>query len=84
MPQKNKVPIHPTFGGKLHWWRRDRKKSLRGLALEAGCSWGLISHLEKQRTNPSYPTACKLAKALGVPVEYLWDHTPPPDSTPRG
>ena len=77
-------PIHPYFGASVRWWRLERGLSVRGLTGEAGMSPSLVSAYERHLTNPKYDKACKLAKTLGVPVSYLWDHDPPPDRPPSG
>ncbi len=68
--------VHPTFGGKLKHWRQDRGLSLRDLEDLSGVSYGMIGQLERGVTNPSYETASRLAKALRIPVQYLWDLAP--------
>jgi len=74
MPAK----VHPYFGAKLRFWRCIRGFGSKELGRRAGISESLVSHYENGKTNPSYETACKLAQVLGLPIEYLWDHQPPP------
>ncbi len=74
MPAK----VHPYFGAKLRFWRCIRGFGSKDLGRRALISESLVSHYESGKTNPSYDTACKLAEVLGVPIEYLWDHQPPP------
>jgi len=70
--------LHPYFGAKLRFWRCIRGFGSKDLGRRAGISESLVSHYESGKTNPSYETAYKLADVLGIPVEYLWDHQPPP------
>jgi transcriptional regulator with XRE-family HTH domain len=41
------------------------------LASRAGVSKGVLLQIEKERTNPSIATLCRLADALGVALAYL-------------
>jgi len=71
-------PIHPTFGAKVRWWRRERGLTLEELAARARISREIITAYETGRSNPSYDFTCRLAIELEVPTEYLWDHMPAP------
>ena len=71
--------IHPTIGPKIKYYRKLRGWSLRTLAEHTDMGWGLIGRYERRKTAPQYPNVLKLAKALGVSIEQLWDHSPPPN-----
>ena len=81
--EKPDGPIHPTFGENLKWWREERGLSQRALGRATGIAWSTIRAYERFLSNPSYGYCCKLAKALGIPTEYLWDHRAPPIRPPE-
>ena len=61
-----------TFGERLAAKRRDKGWSQRALARHAGVSHTIIADLEKgARRSISTDAAKKLARALGVSVDYL-------------
>ncbi len=70
--------IHPHTGPKIRFYRMLRGWSLRELERYSGVGWGLIGRYEKRQTAPQYEKTGLIAKALGVTLAHLWDHTPPP------
>ena len=66
------------MGANLRYWREARGLGVNALGSLAGVAPSMISALELGGTNATYGTMMKLARALGVGVEYLWDHHPPP------
>ncbi len=73
---------HPTLGGNLYWWRLTRRLSHRELGARAGLAYRSVGAWETGERDPSYDEACRLAEALEIPVQYLWDHVPAPLSPP--
>ena len=71
-------PLHPYFGWNVRWFRKMRGLGVNELAEKACVSASLVSAYERRTTNPKYDKAVKLAEVLEIPVEYLWDHRPPP------
>jgi len=71
-------PVHPTLGKKLRWYRRRAGLSQRDLERLSRIPFSQISAWERGKTTPNYARTAALAKALGVPIEWLWDHTPAP------
>ena len=70
--------VHPFLGPKLRYHREQQKLSLRALGELSGVSYTLIGKVERLETNLSYQNTIKVAKALGIPINVLWDHYPPP------
>ena len=61
-----------TFGERLAGKRREKRWSQRGLARHAGVSHTIVADVEKgARHAISTDAARKLARALGVSVDYL-------------
>lgn len=84
------MDVHPTIGPKIRWYRQARGCSVRELGRRSGVPFSLISRYERAAANPTYANALRLAKALGVGIDTLWDHTPAPafpvhpEETPAG
>ncbi len=76
------VKIHPYTGPKIRFYRKLQSLALRELARRSGVNWGLIGRYENRKTAPQYEKVGHIAKALDVPLEHLWDHTPPPKCEP--
>lgn len=70
--------VHPTMGKKLQWFREQRDLSVRGLAEKANVSPSLVSKVERGKATLGYERCQRLAQALGIPPEWLWDHGPIP------
>ena len=68
--------VHPFLGPKLRYHREQRQLSLRDLSELSGVSYTLIGKVERLETNLSYQNTIKVAKALGIPINVLWDHYP--------
>lgn len=66
--------VNPHQGPNLRHWRQARKLSLRALAAQAGVLYSSIGQYERGDAEMPYENALKLAKALGIPVAYIWDH----------
>lgn len=73
-----KKPIHPFMGGNVRFCRDMRGLTQVALAELAGLSLDFLKSVETGRANLSYPSAKQLADCLDVPIEYIWDHRPPP------
>lgn len=58
----------PVFGGLLARWRKTRRMSQLGLALEAEISSRHVSFIETGRARPSREMVLRLAQALDVPL----------------
>ena len=67
-----------TFGDRLRALREAAGLSIYELAKRAGLSRTAVSRIEQDERQPSYETAVKLARALGVSVAAFDD--PPADS----
>lgn len=76
---KEPGPIHPYFAGNLRYWRSQKRMSVEDLAKSTGLAKRTIYAYEARLANPRYISACKIAKALGIRVDLIWDHQPPPD-----
>lgn len=74
--------IHPHFGANVRWYRKMRGLGVNELARKASVSPSLVSAYELGKTNPRYRSALLIAEALQIPVEYVWDHRPPPGAPP--
>ena len=61
------------FGERLQRLRQAKGLSRRQLESQAAIPHGIVSRLERsaQRAYPSVPVAMRLAKVLGVSVDYL-------------
>ena len=61
-----------SFGERLRHIRARRGLGVRQLEILAGVPHGIVSRLERHtRTHPSLPVAVKLARALGVTLDWL-------------
>ncbi|GIX46091.1 MAG: hypothetical protein KatS3mg131_0302 [Candidatus Tectimicrobiota bacterium] len=61
-----------SFGERLYWVRKQRGFGLHWLSAAAGIDCGLISLIERgKRSWNSVPVAKRLARALGVTLDYL-------------
>lgn len=58
-----------TFGERV---RRLRTGTLRDLAKQIGISPAFLSDLENNKRTPGADTLHRLAKALGVSMDFLW------------
>ncbi len=61
-------PSGPGIGGLIQHWRRRRRLSQLGLALDAGISQRHLSFVESGRSTPSREMVLRLAEHLAVPV----------------
>jgi len=71
------------MGPNLAYWRTAKGLGVNELARLSTVSASLISGVELGKHNCTYGQACKLAIALGITVDYLWDHRPPPATPER-
>jgi transcriptional regulator with XRE-family HTH domain len=79
MRKPKSTSTHPTIGPKIEWHRRHRLGwTLRELSRRSGVTYTLIGRWERQDADPDFGQASKLAHALGISVETLWDTSPPP------
>ena len=67
---------HPYTGPNLRYYRNQRRLSLRELEALTGIAYTAIGKYERGESEMPYQNACKLAKALGIPVQLIWDHIP--------
>ena len=64
-----------SVAGNLQKWRQRRRMSVSALARAAGVSKSTISELERHSGNPSLDTLWALARALEIPLGFLFtDH----------
>ena len=73
---------HPYFAANLAWYVKASRLSYAEIERRCGTSKSLISRYANGKGFPRYHTCYKLAKALGVSIEALWDHVPPPTFKP--
>lgn len=74
MLRKGDQQIINAFGRKLRKFRKEKKWSIRDLALEADIDHALVGKYELGQTAPTLPTIYRLAAALGVsPADLLPD-----------
>ena len=64
-----------TFGEKLMYSRKQQKISQNTLGKKANVSGSIIGKYERGEMNPSITIAKKLAKILGVTIDYLAGET---------
>lgn len=77
------MPVHPTLGRNLRWYRDQRGITGPELAHRAQISKGFLSDLEQGKANVGYEVACRIAAALGIHVSLIWDHREPPFDKPE-
>jgi transcriptional regulator with XRE-family HTH domain len=65
-----------AFGKRLRALRDEAELTQEGLARFAGLSVSSVAKLEAGAVAPSFATACKLARALGVSVAAFDDDEP--------
>jgi transcriptional regulator with XRE-family HTH domain len=71
----NNASALQSVAGNLQKWRLRRRMSVSGLARAAGVSKSTISELERHSGNPSLDTLWALARALEIPLGFLFtDH----------
>lgn len=61
-----------TFGERLRRLRKDRNFTMDTLCADIAISKGFLSDLENSKREPGAATLYRLAKALGVSMDYLW------------
>ncbi len=59
------------FGAALRQSRQEKGISIERLSRKVGINAGNLSKLETGKTVPRLDTACRLASAIGVPVQTL-------------
>ncbi|HWK44480.1 MAG TPA: helix-turn-helix domain-containing protein [Stellaceae bacterium] len=72
------------IGSKLRTLRLERKLSISDLAMKAGVSAGIISQIERGKSNPSMKTLQRIRTALGVSLWAFLDHSPSETSQDPG
>lgn len=75
--------IHPQTGPKIRYYRALRGWSLREVEDRSGVSFSLIASYERREVAPQYEKVARLARALGVSPNHLWDMEPPPQAQPK-
>jgi transcriptional regulator with XRE-family HTH domain len=68
------------IGTKLRALRSDRSMSIADLAAKAGVSAGIISQIERGKSNPSMKTLQRIRTALGVSLWAFLEQPPPATS----
>lgn len=71
---------HPTIGEKIRHFREQRGWTLSELGERSGINFRLISTWERREADPDFAQTSRLAKALRVSVERLWNAKPAPKS----
>lgn len=61
-----------SLGARLRALRLEREFSIAELARQVGVTSGLISQVETGKADPSFTTLRRIARALGVPIFYLF------------
>ena len=73
--------IHPSLGPKLRWYRKQAELTLEALSRRSGVDKSQITRWERREETPNYHRACMVAEGLGIPVEWIWDHSKGPPET---
>lgn len=73
---------HPTLGKKIRYYRKLLGFSLDDLSRATGFSQSLLSRWERGLADPDFESVLRLAPALGVNPDTLWNLNHPP-SDPR-
>ena len=81
-PAKATQQRHPHLAKNLKWSRKTRRLGVRDLGAAASVAYSKITAWEKDKLEPSYDDLCRIAEALQVPVQYLWDHVGTPSDEP--
>ena len=83
MPEANTQHAR-AIGEKLRAVRRQRKMSLRELAIEAEISASMLSQIETGKAFPSVRSIYSIAAALAVPVDYFFPVQASPEAVTSG
>lgn len=62
-----------TIGGKIRYYRKNRKMTQQDLAPAAGLEVSTIKRLENNKSRPELATCKLLAQALGIMPEMIYD-----------
>nr|WP_302600019.1 helix-turn-helix transcriptional regulator [uncultured Cellulosilyticum sp.] len=62
-----------TIGGKIRYYRKNRKMTQQDLALAAELEVSTIKRLENNKSRPELATCKLLAQALGIMPEMIYD-----------
>ncbi len=65
---------HPYTGKNIRYYREQKGWSLRELNERSGVTYTLIGKYERGESEIPYAQARKLADALAIPVQLIWDH----------
>lgn len=68
--------VYKILGSRLREERLKAGLTLEQLGEMAGITAGFVSHIEASRKKPTLATACRLAKALGMPISHLINDKP--------
>ena len=74
----------PVLGERIRGLRKRRKMTLSQLADSAGLSTGYISQIERNLAYPSIPALVKIARSLGVTVQWFFAGASPVPQEERG
>lgn len=82
-PNGRDAPVRQGFhaGPRIRQLRKQKGMSLQELALASGVSVGMLSNVERNLSNPSARVLTGIRHALGVPLEFFFDGSPPGRST---
>lgn len=61
-----------SFGERLRSLRKMRHLTIEALCADVDISKGFLSDLENGKREPGAGTLCRLARRLGVTMDYLW------------
>jgi putative transcriptional regulator len=67
------VPLAAAMRNRIRVLRAERRLTQRDLGRLAGVSREAILAIENEKHDPSLPLACRIAKALGVPLDQAFD-----------
>jgi transcriptional regulator with XRE-family HTH domain len=73
-----------ALGSQLRQRRRVKNLTLAELAQQARLSVGLLSQIERGITAPSLKSMTQICSALGIPMSWLFDSSPPDDPQEKG
>jgi transcriptional regulator with XRE-family HTH domain len=69
--QTHRDQPQPALGRAIRELRQRQGKTLKGLAPQAGITWGTLGVIERGEANPTWGTVRGIAAALGVSVAEL-------------
>lgn len=76
--RRNPAYLHPYFSSNLRFWMEIYGFSREDLARKAGMTPQNVGYYLRNTRMPDYSVVVRLAHALDLPIQYLWDHLPTP------